>query len=137
MKRLLTVIAGLVVLGVLGFFALAWWPAIAPISPSPPGSFAPDLVAHGEALSGGGFCAVCHTAKGGQTYAGGYPMQTPFGIIYSTNITPDPETGIGTWSEAAFTRAMHEGVARDGSHLFPAFPYDHFTKLSDNDVKAL
>ena len=137
MKRLLTVIAGLVVLGVLGFFALAWWPAIAPISPSPPGSFAPDLVAHGEALAGGGFCAVCHTAKGGQTYAGGYPMQTPFGIIYSTNITPDPETGIGTWSEAAFTRAMHEGVARDGSHLFPAFPYDHFTKLSDDDVKAL
>jgi mono/diheme cytochrome c family protein len=137
MKRLLTVIAGLAVVGVLGFFALAWWPAIAPISPSPPGSFAPDLVAHGEALSGGGFCAVCHTAKGGRTYAGGYPMQTPFGIIYSTNITPDPETGIGTWSEAAFTRAMHEGVARDGSHLFPAFPYDYFTKLSDNDVKAL
>jgi mono/diheme cytochrome c family protein len=137
MKRLRTVIAGLAVLGVLGFFALAWWPAIAPISPSPPRSFAPGLVAYGEALSGGGFCAVCHTAKGGQTYAGGYPMQTPFGIIYSTNITPDPETGIGTWSEAAFTRAMHEGVARDGSHLFPAFPYDHFTKLSDNDVKAL
>ena len=137
MKRLLTVIAGLVVLGVFGFFALAWRPAIAPISSSPRGSFAPDLVARGEALSGGGFCAVCHTAKGGQTYAGGYPMQTPFGIIYSTNITPDPETGIGTWSEAAFTRAMHEGVARDGSHLFPAFPYDHFTKLSDDDVKAL
>jgi mono/diheme cytochrome c family protein len=137
MKRLLTVIAGLVVLGVLGFVALAWRPAIAPISPPPPGSFAPDLVAKGEALSGGGFCAVCHTAKGGQTYAGGYPMQTPFGVIYSTNITPDPETGIGTWSEAAFTRAMHEGVARDGSHLFPAFPYDHFTKLSDDDVKAL
>ncbi len=137
MKRLLTVIAGLAVLGVLGFFALAWRPAIAPISPPPPGSFAPELVAQGEALSGGGFCAVCHTAKGGQTYAGGYPMQTPFGVIYSTNITPDPETGIGTWSEAAFTRAMHEGVARDGSHLFPAFPYDHFTKLSDDDVKAL
>ena len=49
-------------------------------------------------------------------------MQTPFGVIYSTNITPDPETGIGTWSEEAFARAMHEGVARDGSHLFPAFP---------------
>ena len=137
MKRLLAVIAGLAVLGVLGFFGLAWRPAIAPISPPPPGSFAPDLVAKGEALSGGGFCAECHTAKGGQTYAGGYLMQTPFGVIYSTNITPDPETGIGTWSEAAFTRAMHEGVARDGSHLFPAFPYDHFTKLSDDDVKAL
>src|SRR5262249_1630365 len=57
--------------------------------------------------------------------------------IYSTNITPDPETGIGTWSETAFRRAMHEGVSRDGSHLFPVFTYDHFTKLSDDDVRAL
>jgi len=137
MKRLLTVIAGLAVLGVLGFLALAWWPAIAPISPSPPGSFAPDLVARGEALAAGGFCTECHTVKGGQRFAGGYPMHTPFGVLYSTNITPDPETGIGTWSEAAFARSMHEGVARDGSLLFPAFPFDHFTKLSDDDVKAL
>jgi mono/diheme cytochrome c family protein len=64
-------------------------------------------------------------------------MRTPFGVIYTTNITPDPETGIGRWSLEAFTRAMHEGVSRDGSHLFPAFPYDHFTKVSDDDVKAL
>src|ERR1700733_5765042 len=137
MKRLLTVIAGLAVLGVLGFFALAWWPTIAPISPSPPGSFAPDPVAKGEAHAAGGFCGDCHTAKGGPRFAGGYPMQTPFGLIYSTNITPDPETGIGAYSEAAFDRSMREGVARDGSHLFPAFPFDHYTKLSDDDVKAL
>jgi hypothetical protein len=64
-------------------------------------------------------------------------MVTAFGTIYSTNITPDPATGIGNWSQEAFTRAMHEGVARDGSHLFPAFPYDHFTKVSDEDAKAL
>ncbi len=64
-------------------------------------------------------------------------MKTPFGVIYSTNITPDPKSGIGAWSEAAFARAMHEGVGRDGSHLFPAFPYDHFTKVSDEDVKAI
>jgi mono/diheme cytochrome c family protein len=64
-------------------------------------------------------------------------MATPFGVIYSTNITPDLESGIGAWSKAAFSRAMREGVARDGSHLFPAFPYDHFTKLSDGDVEAL
>ena len=64
-------------------------------------------------------------------------MVTPFGVIYSTNITPDPQTGIGTWSEAAFRRAMHEGVSRDGSHLFPALSYDHFTKLSDEDVRAV
>jgi mono/diheme cytochrome c family protein len=88
-------------------------------------------------LAGGGYCAECHTAKGGQRFAGGYAMATPFGVIYSTNITPDPETGIGSWSEAAFGRAMREGVARDGSHLFPAFPFDHFTKVSDDDVKAI
>lgn len=70
-------------------------------------------------------------------FAGGYGVRTPFGTIYSTNITPDPKTGIGRWSEAAFARAMHEGVARDGSHLFPAFPYNHFTKVSDADVQAL
>jgi hypothetical protein len=64
-------------------------------------------------------------------------MVTPFGTIYSTNITPDPRTGIGAWSEAAFRRAMQDGVARDGSHLLPAFPFDHFTKLSDADVSSL
>ena len=125
------------VLGILGFGVLAWRPAIAPIAPPAPTSFMPSLVAKGEALAGGGFCAECHTAKGGEMFAGGYAMATPFGAIYSTNITPDPETGIGTWSEAAFARAMQEGVARDGSLLFPAFPYDHFTKLSDEDVRAL
>ncbi len=137
LKRLVLVVVALGVLGVLGFGALAYWPEIRPISPPPPTGFASGLVARGEALAGGGFCAECHTAKGGKTFAGGYPMPTPFGVIYSTNITPDPETGIGTWSEAAFTRAMREGVSRDGSHLFPAFPYDHYTKLSDNDVQAL
>ena len=75
--------------------------------------------------------------RAGEKYAGGYEMATPFGVIYSTNITPDLETGIGAWSEAAFRRAMHEGVSRDGSHLFPVFSYDHFTKLSDDDVHAL
>jgi len=136
-KRLLIWVVALGVLGILSFGALAWRPAIPPTAGPAPGSFAPALVAKGEALAGGGFCGECHTAKGGQEFAGGYPMATPFGVIYSTNITPDPDTGIGTWSEAAFARAMHDGVARDGSLLFPAFPYDHFTKLSDDDVRAL
>ena len=131
---------GAVVFGCLGlasFGLLAWEPAIAPIVPPAAGTFAPELVAKGEALAGGGYCAACHTAKGGPTFAGGYAMATPFGVIYSTNITPDPETGIGDWSEAAFARAMREGVSRDGSHLLPVFPFDHFTKLSDDDVRAL
>lgn len=137
MKRLLVYLVGLIFLGVLAFGALAWRPAIAPIAPPSPASFPSELVARGKALAGGGYCAECHTVKGGQNFAGGYPMPTPFGVVYSTNITPDPETGIGAWSEAAFARAMREGVARDGSHLFPAFPFDHFTLLSDDDIHAL
>ncbi len=136
-KRLLFFIFALGVVGILGFGALAWRPAIAPIVPPAPTSFAPELVAKGEVLAGSGYCAECHTAKGRETFAGGYAMATPFGVIYSTNITPDPETGIGTWSEAAFARAMHEGIAQDGSQLFPAFPFDHFTKVSDEDVNAI
>ncbi len=116
---------------------MAWRAAIPPIAPPVAGSFEPALVAKGAALAGAGYCAECHTAKGGQAFAGGYPMATPFGVIYSPNITPDPETGIGAWSEAAFARAIREGVARDGSHLFPALPYDRFTKVSDDDVKAI
>ena len=109
-------------LGLLGLGALAWRPAIAPIPPPAPDSFAPELVAKGETLAGGGYCAECHTAKGGQTFAGGYPMATPFGVLYSTNITPDRETGIGTWSEAAFARAMREGIAQTARISFPDSP---------------
>jgi mono/diheme cytochrome c family protein len=137
LKKVLLWCVALGFLGVLGFGALAWRSAIAPITPPAQGGFAPELIAKGAALAGAGYCAECHTAKGGVMFAGGYAMQTPFGVIYSTNITPDPETGIGAWSEAAFARAMHEGVARDGSHLFPAFPYDHFTKVSGDDVGAI
>ena len=136
-KKLLIAAVALGCLGLAGFGVLAWKPAIAPIAPPAAGSFTPELVAKGEALAGGGYCAACHTAKGGQTFAGGDAMATPFGVIYSTNFTPDPETGIGTWPEAAFARAMREGVSRDGSHLLPVFSFDHFTKLSDEDVRAL
>src|ERR1700730_8586145 len=128
---------GLCILGALGFLALAWRSSIALIDPPAAANFPAELIAKGEALAGAGYCATCHTVKGGATYAGGYGMPTPFGVIYSTNITPDPETGIGRWSLQAFTRAIHEGVSRDGSHLFPAFPFDHFTKVTDEDVKAL
>lgn len=137
LKRILVGLSVLAALGLIGFGVFAWRPAIAKINPPAPSSFAPELVARGEVLAGAGYCSTCHTTKGGRPFAGGYPMKTGFGTIYSTNITPDPDTGIGAWSEAAFRRAMHEGVARDGSHLFPALPYDHFTKLSDADVSAL
>ncbi|MBS9721949.1 cytochrome c, partial [Tianweitania sp. BSSL-BM11] len=100
-------------------------------------SFDPQLVQRGAALAAVGNCNVCHTKEGGEVFAGGLPLKTPFGTIYSTNITPDPETGIGRWSEAAFNRSMRSGVDREGRHLYPAFPFDHFTKVTDKDNQAL
>jgi mono/diheme cytochrome c family protein len=136
-KRILIGLIGLLALALVGLFALAWRSSIAPIATTSPRAFAPELVARGKVLAGAGYCATCHTANGGQPYAGNYPMATPFGTLYSANITPDPETGIGQWSEPAFRRAMHSGVARDGSHLFPAFPYQHFNLVQDDDIHAL
>ena len=137
LKRIVIGAASLGIACLLVFLALAWRTAIAPIDPPEKTSFPADLIAKGEVLAGAGHCALCHTNRGGPALAGGLGVPTPFGTIYSTNITPEPETGIGRWSLEAFTRAMHEGVSRDGSHLFPAFPYNHFTKISDDDVKAL
>jgi mono/diheme cytochrome c family protein len=137
LSRIIIGVGSIGLLGFLFFFAVGWRPVIAPIDPPAKGSFPADLIAKGEALAGAGYCAVCHTRQEGLAFTGGYGLRTPFGTIYSTNITPAPETGIGRWSLEAFTRAMHEGVSRDGSHLFPVFPYDHFTKVSDDDIKAL
>jgi mono/diheme cytochrome c family protein len=100
-------------------------------------AFAPDLVRRGSELAALGYCASCHTAENGKPFAGGRPLATPFGTIFGTNITPDPETGIGAWTQAAFNRAMRDGVDRAGRDLYPAFPYDHFTKLTDEDLGAL
>jgi mono/diheme cytochrome c family protein len=123
-------------LGAAAFFVLAWRPAIRPTQ-GPPPTFPADSVSRGELLAAVGHCESCHTRPGGAPYAGGYGVNTPFGTIYGTNITPDPETGIGLWSLEAFTRAMREGVRRDGAHLFGAFPYWAFTQLSDADIGAL
>jgi mono/diheme cytochrome c family protein len=100
-------------------------------------AFAPDLVRRGSEIAALGYCASCHTAEASEPFAGGRPLATPFGTIYGTNITPDPETGIGLWSQTAFNRAMRDGVDRAGRDLYPAFPYDHFTKLADKDLEAL
>jgi mono/diheme cytochrome c family protein len=127
----------LIAIGIGGFAAFAYRPSI-PEGPTPDAaSFSTTLVEQGGRLAAAGFCASCHTVVGGKPFAGGYAMKSDFGTIYSTNISPDRTSGIGAWSEEAFHRAMREGVARDGSHLFPAFPYDHFTRLSDADIHAL
>jgi mono/diheme cytochrome c family protein len=94
-------------------------------------------IAKGAQLAAIGNCRACHTAEGGRPFTGGRPLPTPFGTIYSTNITPDVETGIGGWTEEDFRRALHDGVDRRGRDLYPAFPYDHFTLVSDDDAGAL
>lgn len=121
-----------------GFYAYAVrHPALAEITPQDKITFSPELVEKGESLAGLGNCAVCHTAEGGEDFAGGLALPTPFGTIYSTNITPDAETGIGGWSEEAFIRAVKLGVDRKGQHLYPAFPYDYYTRVTDEDLKAI
>jgi mono/diheme cytochrome c family protein len=110
---------------------------IAPVSPPAVQTFAKDLIVRGERLAAIGNCVTCHTARDGKPYAGGFPLRTPFGTVHGTNLTPDVATGIGAYSEEAFARALREGVDREGRHLYPAFPYDHFTLIHDEDVRAL
>jgi mono/diheme cytochrome c family protein len=113
------------------------WRSIAPIARPDPSTWSAATIARGQQLAALGDCAVCHTVTNGVVNAGGRPIETPFGTIYATNITPDVETGIGAWSYPAFERAMREGIHRDGRHLYPAFPYTHFAKTSDADLQAL
>jgi mono/diheme cytochrome c family protein len=137
MRRLLLALAVVGVAGAAACVALAWRPALDAIAPPAASSFPAAQVAAGEQLAGAGNCASCHTAAGGAAWGGGLGLQTPFGLVYSPNISPDPQTGIGTWSVEAFARALREGVDRDGAHLYPAMPYTHFTKLRDEDIRAI
>lgn len=99
----------------------------------------PDLIARGAYLAGAADCVTCHTdsAHGGRPYAGGRAIATPFGTFYSPNITPDPDTGVGRWSETQFLRALRDGVRADGANLFPVFPYTSFTRIVDADARAI
>ena len=121
----------------IGFFLFSRQDSLPPATPPQANAFDTETLQRGANLARLGNCEVCHTKPGGKPFAGGLAIPTGFGAIYSTNITPDAETGIGMWSEAAFTRALRQGVDRDGNHLYPAFPYDHFTLLSDRDAHAL
>ena len=96
-----------------------------------------DLVKRGEYLARAGDCVACHTSKGGAAFAGGLPMATPIGTIYSTNITPDPATGIGEYSYDDFQKAVRQGVAKNGDTLYPAMPYPSYAVVNDEDMKAL
>ena len=125
---------------VAGTLAIAWpWKgAINPIPRPPANLYSPETIERGRLVAEAGDCAVCHTTlEGGITNAGGRPFETPFGTVYSTNLTPDEKTGIGNWSFTAFDRAMRQGISRDGRQLYPAFPYTAFAKISEGDMQAL
>ncbi len=107
------------------------------VAPEPTGAEAGVSTQRGAELSALGNCAACHTAPGGAPFAGGRAFTTPFGTLYSTNITPDPASGIGRWSLDQFRRAMREGVAADGHLLYPAFPYPHFMRMTDADIASV
>jgi mono/diheme cytochrome c family protein len=112
-------------------FLLAAWSAPALAQPGE------DAATRGKYLTVLGDCAACHTQKNGPAFAGGRGLDSGFGTIYSSNLTPDAETGIGNWSADQFYRAMHKGIAADDSHLYPAFPYPYFTRLTRADDDAI
>lgn len=136
-RWLLAALAPLTALAGLCATVMPWRAPIAPVAPVEPGFYSAATIERGRLVAAAGDCAVCHTAPGGTRNAGGFALETPFGTVYSTNITPDVETGIGNWSYAAFDRAMREGIHRDGRRLYPAFPYTAFAKVSEADMQAL
>ncbi|HEY7298364.1 MAG TPA: cytochrome c [Xanthobacteraceae bacterium] len=135
LARAALIALAVLVIGAAGFFAVAWRPTIGLVAAR--ATPAPKDVARGAELAAIGNCITCHTRRDGAPYAGGRPIETPFGIVYSTNITPDEATGIGGWSEEAFRRAVRDGVSQDGHHLYPVFPYDHMTKMREEDIRAV
>lgn len=106
-------------------------------TPSVPASAQQTAIERGAYLARAGDCVSCHTANGGLPYAGGYRLDTPFGYLLAPNITPDPETGIGRWSSADFYQAMHDGVNKRGQDMYPAMPYDFYTRLTRADSDAI
>jgi mono/diheme cytochrome c family protein len=96
-----------------------------------------EVVARGKYLAEAADCAACHSAPDGAPFAGGLPMQTGFGTIYATNVTPDPDHGLGRWSAEDFWRALHDGIRRDGQQLYPAMPYTSYRGITRADADAI
>jgi mono/diheme cytochrome c family protein len=148
---LVPLVVGLVVLGYAGWIVLAPGPldfagggrvALNDYKgPDPTGVPAglrnASLIARGEYLARAADCEACHTVEGGRPFAGGLAFNLPFGSLYSPNITPDRETGIGAWSDTDFLNAVHKGIAPDDTRLYPAFPYAAYAMMSDADALAI
>ena len=130
---------GATVLGSLAVAAaaLGWRASLPEIARPELSRFSAEQIERGRLWAALGNCAGCHTASEGVRNAGGRPIITPFGTVYTTNLTPDPDTGLGRWSFQAFARAMREGISRDGHRLYPAFPYTSFAGMSEGDLLDL
>jgi mono/diheme cytochrome c family protein len=134
--------AALVLMAFAGLAAGVWWLNIRGETPvhrgrQIPGPIDATLVAKGAYLAKAGNCAACHTARGGEGMSGGRGIDTPFGALYTSNLTPDRDTGIGDWSADEFWRAMHHGRSKSGRLLYPAFPYPSYTLVTRADSDAL
>jgi mono/diheme cytochrome c family protein len=132
--------AGVATLVLCAGGAIAWMATAAEgaqTGRSMPAGPSSSVIARGKYLLTASDCVACHTAQGGQPLAGGRPMATPFGTIYTPNITPDRLTGIGKWTEAQFWTAVHDGVNADGKYLYPVFPFTNYTRMPRADVDAI
>jgi mono/diheme cytochrome c family protein len=137
MKRLLFIVLGMIVLVPIVLLGIEFLHDPGSDEASVPVANPSEQIARGAYLARAGNCMACHTVRGGSPNAGGRAIATPFGNIFSTNITPDPQTGIGRWSSYDFWRALHNGKSKDGSFLYPAFPYPNFTKVTRADSDAI
>lgn len=130
-------LAGLLASGLLPTLAVFWIDRIPALEAQPPVTATPALLQTGAMLARAGNCMNCHTERGGPPYAGGKAITTPFGTVYSSNLTPDLATGLGAWTADDFWLALHHGIGPDGRRLNPAFPYTEFTRMSRADSDAL
>jgi mono/diheme cytochrome c family protein len=136
--RILLVLLAVLLLAAAAVFALNRRDESPITEDTPPAqAAAPERIARGAYLARAGNCIGCHSARGGAPYAGGRAIDTPFGTLYSSNLTPDPDTGLGRWSRDHFWRALHNGRSRDGRLLYPAFPYPDYTEVTREDADAI
>lgn len=137
LKKLVWSFVIVAALALIVLLATAFWPTHTRKIANPSAPVSPQLIAQGRYLARAGDCIACHTAPGGTPFAGGLAIASPIGAIYSTNITPDRNTGIGAYTLDEFDRALRHGIRRDGASLYPAMPYPSYARTSDEDVRAL
>jgi mono/diheme cytochrome c family protein len=137
MKKLLLSLISLAVVVLVVLLIVAFWPTTTPPLAAASDANQAALIEKGRYLADAGDCTACHTAKGGKPFAGGLPIASPIGTLYSSNITPDKASGIGNYSLQDFDRAVRHGIAANGSSLYPAMPYPAYARISDDDLRAM